>query len=305
MSAKSIYRATAKATLKLFAPLIKNDRWFVTNMYYLRTGRRLDLDNPRTFNEKLQWLKIYNRHDHQTQRVDKLAVKSIVADIIGKQYIIPTLGVWESAKDIDFDKLPDRFVLKTTHGWGGNGIIICKDKSRLDRDKAIKTLSRAMHRRNYAKLREWPYKGIHPMIIAEEYIGTESEPEPADYKIFCFGGKARYVMMCCGRVLGGRKPRFYFFDRDWQFKPFNKVDADLPADFTLPRPEKLDEMLAIADRLAQGEPHVRVDLYYVEGKVYFSEITYFNASGYDKDISTETDLYFGSLLQLPEPSYKP
>ncbi|MGN0220221.1 MAG: ATP-grasp fold amidoligase family protein [Muribaculaceae bacterium] len=305
MSLKAFYRKAAKNSLKLIAPLIKNDRWFVTVMYKLRTGRRLDLDNPQTLNEKIQWLKIYNRHDRQTALVDKLAVKDIVGDIIGREYIIPTIATWKSADDIDFDALPDRFVLKTSHGWGGKGVVICKDKAALDREKARKVIDHSMHKRNYAKLREWPYKNIVPTVLAEEYIGTEAEPVPTDYKFFCFNGRAEYVMVCRGRVPGKNKPRYYFFDREWRFKPFNKVDADTPADFTLPKPARIDEMFAIANRLCKEEPQIRIDLYYVEDRIYFGEMTYFNSSGYDNDISEETDRYFGSLFTLPEPSYKP
>lgn len=305
MALQSFFRKAAKNVLKLIAPLISDDRFFVTVMYRLRTGRSLDLDNPLTFNEKIQWLKVYNRHEHQTPLVDKLAVKDIVGEMIGREYIIPTIASWQSADEIDFDALPDRFVLKTSHGWGGRGVVICDDKSRLDRGRAVAIMRRAMRKRNYAKLREWPYKGIRPMVMAEEYIGTEAEPVPADYKFFCFDGKARYVMVCRGREPGRSKPDFYFFDRDWRFCPFNKADAGAPADFTLPRPQRLDEMFAIADRLCRDEPHVRVDLYYTGGRIYFGEMTYFNASGYDNDISAETDRYFGSLITLPPPSYRP
>lgn len=300
-----LLRKLTKSILKLFAPLIGNDRWFVKNIYYLRTGRHIDMDNPMTYNEKLQWLKVYNRHDFQHCRVDKLAVKDFVKQQIGEDYVIPTFGVWDSVDQIDYDSLPDSFVLKTTHGYGGKGVVICKSKDSLDRDAAAKTLSRSLRKKNYPTLREWPYKHIKPRIIAEKYIGTEAEPVPADYKFFCFDGHARYVMVCVDRSVGRRKPRYYFFDRGWNFRPFNKVDKDTPPDFTLPKPAGIDKMFTIADKLSQGEPHVRVDLYYVDGKIYFGEITYFNASGYDNDISPETDRYFGSLIKLPQSSYKP
>lgn len=298
-----LLRKLSKNILKLLAPLISNDRWFVEKIYYLRTGRHLDLDNPQTYNEKLQWLKIYNRHEYQQKLVDKLKVKDFAAREIGEEYIIPTLGVWDSPTDIDYDSLPESFILKPTHGYGGKGVVFCKSKKIFDRKKACDVLKRGLRRKNYPTLREWPYKYITPRIIAEKYIGTKKEPIPADYKFFCFGARAMYVMVCIGRTADGRKPRYYFFDRDWNFKPFNKVDKDTPTDFSLPRPEKIDEMFELADKLSQNEPHVRVDLYYVEGKIYFGEITFFNASGYDNDINPETDCYFGSLIKLPEPSY--
>lgn len=285
--------------------MVKNDRWFVEVMFWARMGKHLDIDNVQTYNEKIQWLKVYNRHEQQHDKVDKYAVKKIVGELIGEQYIIPTLGVWNNPDEIDFDALPECFVLKATLGWGGNSVVVCTDKTQLDRKKVVKRLKKALNKQNYAKLREWVYKDIPPRVIAEAYIGTDKESVPPDYKFFCFNGRALYVMVCVGRGRGNKKPRFYFFDREWHFCPFNKVDVNMPVDFTLPRPEKLDEMFAIADKLCADEPHVRVDLYYVEGKIYFGEITYFNASGYDRDISEETDCYFGSLIKLPSPSYRP
>ena len=305
MAYSKIFLKTRKNILKLFSPIITNDRWFVKKMYYLRTGKRIDMNKPQTFNEKLQWLKVYNRHDYQHNRVDKLTVKDIVAREIGSRYIIPTIGTWDSPAQIDFGSLPERFVLKTTHGYGGKGVVVCNDPETFNRKKAIETLRHAMRKNNYPKLREWPYKGLKPRIIAEKYIGTDKEPIPADYKFFCFDGHAEYVMVCVERNIGGKKPRYYFFDREWNFRPFNKVDKNTPTGFTLPKPDKIDEMFDIADKLSRHEPHVRIDLYYIDNKIYFGEITYFNASGYDKDITEETDRYFGTLKKLPNPSYKP
>ncbi|WP_290100218.1 ATP-grasp fold amidoligase family protein [uncultured Muribaculum sp.] len=274
-------------------------------MYRLRTGKEIDIKNPQTYNEKLQWLKIYNRHDFQHSRVDKLTVKDIVAREIDSRYIIPTIGIWDSPAQIDFDTLPERFVLKTTHGYGGKGVVVCNNPKTFNREKALKILGHAMRKNNYPKLREWPYKGLKPRIIAEKYIGTDKEPIPTDYKFFCFDGHAEYVMVCKGRNIGGQKPRYYFFDRAWNFCPFNKADQNTPAGFTLPKPDRIDEMFDIADKLSRNEPHVRIDLYYIDNRIYFGEITYFNASGYDKDISEETDRHFGTLIKLPKPSYKP
>lgn len=297
-----LIRTAAKNILKLFAPVITNDRWFVTAMYRLRTGRCIDIDHPQTYNEKLQWMKLYNRVPGQNMRVDKLSVKDIVAKEIGQKYVIPTLGVWNNPEDINFDLLPERFVLKVNHGWGGKCVFVCRDKSSFDRQNAVKKLKHWLHKDNYTKLCEWPYKGIKPVVMAEEYIGNDENPVPSDYKFFCFGGRAHFVMVCKGRDLGKKKPSYYYFDREWRFHPFNKVDKDLPSGFTLPRPENIDEMFHIADCLSRNEVHVRVDLYNVDGRIYFGEITYFNSSGYDNDITPETDSYFGSLIKLPEPS---
>lgn len=299
MIQNKLLRKLAKNTLKLFAPLIRDDRFFVKNIYELRMGRSIDIDNPRSYNEKLQWLKLYNRRPEQHLRVDKLAVKDIVAREIGSEYVIPTLGSWERAADIDFDSLPQRFVLKTNQGWGGKGVIVCRDKAALDRRKAVKLMDKWLHKSNFPTLREWPYKDIRPRVMAEELLEEEGSDSLTDYKFFCFNGRAEYVMLCKGRMPGRKKPRYYYFDREWRFHPFNKVDSELPADFTLPKPERFEEMLAIADRLCRDEIHVRVDLYYVNGRIYFGEITYFNSSGYDTDISESTNIHFGELIHLP------
>ncbi|WP_287211500.1 ATP-grasp fold amidoligase family protein [Muribaculum sp.] len=304
MDISSIFRKTAKNTLKLFAPLITNDRWFVATIYRLRMGKSIDMDNPVTFNEKLQWLKVYNRRDGQRKRVDKFAVKEIVGKLIGEQYIIPTLSVWDKPEDIDFDSLPDKFVLKATHGWGGKGVFVCMDKNKFDHKKAIRKLGKCLHKTNYAKLREWPYKGVPARIIAEKYIGPETGEMPTDYKFYCFNGEAKYIMVCIGRVPGSKKPNYYFFDRQWRFCPFNTDNAHYPADFTLPRPQGLDKMLELAGRISQGEPHVRVDFYNVDGHIYFGEITYFSFSGYFH-FTPEGNRILGSHISLPEKSYKP
>ena len=160
MSLKNLFPKALKNILKLFSPIITNDLWFVKTMYRLRTGKEIDIKNPQTYNEKLQWLKIYNRHDFQHSRVDKLTVKDIVAREIDSRYIIPTIGIWDSPAQIDFDTLPERFVLKTTHGYGGKGVVVCNDPETFNRKKAIETLRHAMRKDNYPKLREWPYKGL-------------------------------------------------------------------------------------------------------------------------------------------------
>lgn len=293
-------RKCAKNVLKLFAPLIRDDRWFVCQMYRLRMGRPIDIDNPVTYNEKLQWLKLYNRRPEQTLRVDKLRVKDHVAALIGADKVIPTIASWKRAADIDFDSLPERFVLKTNQGWGGKGVIVCRDKSKLDRRKAVALMDKWLHKSNFHSLREWPYRGIEPCVMAEQLIEEDGCDALTDYKFFCFNGRAEYVMLCKGRVPGRRKPRYYYFDREWNFHPFNKIDSELPAGFTLPRPQGIDEMFAIADVLCRDEAHVRVDLYNTGGRIYFGEITYFNSSGYDTDISDATNRHFGELLILPD-----
>ncbi len=295
-------RTFVRYVMKLTAPLWP-DRLYLKVMYWVYMGQRLDLDNPRTFNEKLQWLKLYNRRPEYTRMVDKVAVKEFVASLIGPEYIIPTLGVWERPEDIDFDRLPDRFVLKTSHGGGSGGVVICKDKSRFDRRGAVKKLKKAMKSNIYLNFREWPYKHVHRCVLAEQFLSTDRRsPDDlnssglADFKFFCFNGKADCVMVCLERETGDTK--FWFFDRDWNLLRYNIRGIKAPADFMLPRPGKMDEMFELAEKLSQGLPFSRVDLYNVNDYIFFGEITFYPASGFDPNLLPVTDEYFGSLIDL-------
>lgn len=261
-------------------------------------GKKLDLENPKTFNEKLQWLKLHDRKDIYTTMVDKYEAKKYVADMIGEGYIIPTLGVWNRFEDIDFDSLPDQFVLKCTHDSGG--LVICRDKSKLDKKAAKKRIKRSLKKNFFLVGREWPYKNVRPRIIAEKLMTEAENSEKAlvDYKFYCFGGKVDSVMLCMDRETGN--PKFYFFDKQWNLKRYNKRGKSAPKDFTLPKPKNMDEMFEIAEVLSQNLPFVRVDLYNIQGKIYFGELTFFPDSGFDKNRLPETDLYFGSLVDLKE-----
>jgi hypothetical protein len=230
--------------------------------------------------------------------VDKYEAKQYVADIIGEEYIIPTLGVWDTFDEIDFDLLPDQFVLKTTHGGGNCGVIICKDKSTFDYDDARKKMKRAFKQNIYLKLREWPYKNVKPRIIAEKLIenkGNESEDLP-DYKFFCFNGIADNVMICMDRQTSDTK--YYFFDEQWSLLPLNIRGKNAPKDFTLPKPDCIDKMFAIASKLSQNIPFLRVDLYCVGDRIFFGETTFFPASGFDPNLLSETENYFGNKIDL-------
>ena len=197
-------RSLTRPTYLLSIIMMKCNWLFPTKLYLkwlfrLRMGYKLDLKNPKTFSEKLQWLKLYNRKPEYTQMVDKAAVKDYVAKILGKEYIIPTLGIWNKPEDIDFESLPNRFVLKTTHGGGSAGVVICKDKSTFDCKKAIRSLNKSMKQDISRELKEWPYKNVVHRIIAEEYV--ESRPdvdELPDYKVFCFNGKPKFCQVVTG-----------------------------------------------------------------------------------------------------------
>ena len=262
-------------------------------LFRLRVGYRLDLKNPKKFNEKIQWLKLFNRNPLYTTLVDKYAVKQYIADKIGEQYIIPTLGVWNKFDEIDFDKLPNQFVLKCTHDSGS--YIICKDKTKFDVDSARKKLSSALKRNYYFAGREWPYKNVFPRIIAEKYI-EDRNGAIVDYKFSCFNGNVDCVMVCLDRHINDVK--FYFFDKTWNLKRLNVRGKNAPEGFTIPKPSCMDEMFEIAAKLSKDIPFVRVDLFECDGKVYFGEMTFYPDSGFDANLLPETDDYFGNLIDL-------
>lgn len=264
-------------------------------LYYLQMGKKLDLKNPQTLNEKLQWLKLYDRKPEYTRMVDKILAKDYVKNIIGEEYIIPTLAVWDKVEDIDVSNLPKGFVIKTNHSGGNSGVIICPDKNKLDIKQVKKHMKKSLKSDIYTMLREWPYKNIERKIFAEKLLGTGNN-EIVDYKFYCFDGYVESVLLCIDRQIGD--PKFYFFDKDWNLKRHNKRGKEAPNDFTLPKPENMDRMFEIASLLSKGLPYARVDLYNVEGHIYFGEITLYPASGFDYNRLYEADLYFGSLVKL-------
>ncbi|HOO22379.1 MAG TPA: ATP-grasp fold amidoligase family protein [Clostridia bacterium] len=270
------------------------DKLYLKLMYYFKTGKKLNLKNPQTYNEKIQWLKLHDRNPLYATLVDKYAVKKYVADTIGEEYVIPLLGVWEKSEDIDFDKLPDEFILKTTHDSGTH--VICKDKKSFDYDEAQHILNHRLKQNYYKFFREWAYKDVKPRIIAEELLQTADNTLPVDYKFFCFDGKADCVMVCVGRGTG--KTRFYFFDKDWNLLRLNPAGIAAAEDFTLPKPAKINEMFDLAEKLSQGIPFVRIDLYCENDKIYFGEFTFYPSAGFDKNLLPETDLLLGSKINL-------
>lgn len=269
------------------------DKLYLQLLYRAHMGYRLNLSDPKTFNEKLQWLKLYNRQPFYTQLVDKIDVKEWVANRIGNQYVIPTYQTWDSAEDIDISSLPDSFVLKCNHAGGNNGVFIVKDKSLFDIENARLRLAGVLKSSVYTVFKEWPYKNVRRRVLAEKLLGVGIE----DYKFFCFDGNPDCVMVAYERSTG--HPKFYFFDKDWNLKRYNIRGKEAPADFTKPRPENLDKMFEIAAKLSKGFPFVRVDLYNVNGEIFFGEMTFFPDSGLDEKILKETDIYFGNLLKLP------
>ena len=267
-------------------------------MFYIQMGKRLDLKNPHTFSEKLQWLKLYNRKPEYTMMVDKYAVKGIVANIIGEQYIIPTLGVWDRPEDIDWDSLPRQFVLKTTNGGGSKGVVICKEKDSFDRVKAVKKLSQAFRRDIYKKFREWPYKNVHPRIIAEEFMEDNVTRELRDYKFFCFDGKVKALFIASDRMVKGEETKFDFFDENYHHLPLTNGHPN--ADVLPTKPVCFEKMKELSAKLSVGIPHVRIDFYEVNGKVFFGEMTFFHWSGMKPFEPDYWDTQFGEWIHLPQ-----
>ena len=267
---------------------------FLKRLYAIQMGEELNLENPVTYTEKLQWLKLFDHRLEYTTMVDKYEAKKFVSDRIGEQYVIPLLGVWENVDDIDFAALPNQFVLKTTHDSGA--LVICKDKARLDIDAAKKRLAYFMKRRYYDCNREWPYKNVKPRIIAETYMEDSKYKELRDYKFFTFGGvpKVLYIVQGRGR---GEPTVADFFDMDFNHLSVT-IDHDM-ADILPEKPECFEEMKRLAAVLSQGTPQLRVDFYEVDGKVYFGEMTFFHCSGMEQFHPEEWNRTFGDWVTLP------
>lgn len=273
-----------------------DDEKYIKLLYRVIFCRKLDLDNPQSFNEKIQWLKLYDRKPEYTRIVDKDSVKGYVANIIGQEYIIPTLGVWDKPEDIDWEVLPERFVLKTTHGGGNTGVVICKDKAIFDRDRAIDKLNRSLKQDIYQTLREWPYKNVPRRIIAEQFIDPDPEQnELTDYKFFCFNGNVKSLFIATERSSDDVK--FDFFDADFNHLDLYQIHP--MSGKTIPKPDGFEEMKTIAANLSKGFPHVRIDLYNVKGKIYFGEITFYHHSGLVPFHPDKWDFVFGSWIKLP------
>ena len=274
------------------------DKVFLKQKFKEAFGYKLNLKNPKTFNEKTQWLKLYDRRPVYTAMVDKYKVKEFVKEKIGAEHIIPTLGVWDRFEDIDFSKLPDRFVLKCTHD--SQSTVIC-DKKTMDLPSIKKKLNKKLKMNYYYQGREWPYKNIPRKIICEKYMVDESGYELKDYKFFCFCGNPDCVMVCYDRQ-SDTGTKYVFFDTDWKLKKYNVGALPLPDDFSIPKPQNFDTMFGIAKQLATEihAPFLRVDLYSVNGSIFFGELTFFPDSGFDSGILPDADLRFGKMITLPK-----
>ncbi len=274
------------------------DSLYLKIMFRLKMGYTLNLKKPQTFNEKLQWLKLYNRKPEYTRMVDKSEAKTVAENILGKGYVIPTLGVWNKFEEIDFNSLPDSFVLKTTNGGGGGGVIICRDKSKLNLASAAERLKSSLKANIYRHLKEWPYKNVKPRIIAEKFMVDESG-ELRDYKFYCFNGEPKVFLVASERF-SGHRTYFDYFDMEGNHLPFTQGGMNNPVTPALP--STFEEMKQVAKKLSHGLPHVRIDLYSVDEKVYFGEFTFFDSSGFEKFTPREWDNIFGGWIILPSNS---
>ncbi|MFW6015505.1 MAG: ATP-grasp fold amidoligase family protein [bacterium] len=267
------------------------DETYIKIAYRLKMGKKLNLDAPKSYNEKLQWLKLNNYKPEYTKYVDKYEVREYIGDTIGDEYLIPLLGVWNKFEDIEFDALPEKFVLKCTHDSGG--IVKCTDKNKFNRKAARRKISNSLKYNYFWGSREKPYRDIKPRIIAEQYMVDESSAELRDYKFFCFDGEVKALFIATNR---GIDTRFDFFDMDFNHLPFMQHYKN--ADIKIEKPDQFNEMIEISRKLSAGIPHVRVDLYNVDGKVYFGELTFYHFSGLEKFEPEEWDLRFGSWIDL-------
>lgn len=274
------------------------DKPYLSLKFHMVFGRWPNWESPQTYSEKLQWLKLYDRKPEYTMMVDKYAVKKYVADIIGEEYVIPTLGVWDKPEEIELEKLPNQFVLKTTHGGGNEGVVICKDKNSFDSQKAINLLNKDLNTDLYRVWREWPYKDVPKRIIAEKYIDPNPETKDlSDYKFFCFNGEVKGLFVATERQNPNEEVKFDFFDENYEHLPLRQGHDH--AKITPPKPRNFELMKSIAAKLSKGLPHVRIDLYDLGDKVLFGEITFYHFSGLVKFEPELWDEYFGSMLTLP------
>ena len=271
------------------------DEEFLKKKFKSVMGKELNLNNPQTFNEKLQWLKLYDRKPEYTIMADKYRVRDYIKNTIGEEYLIPLLGVWDDPEEIDFDALPDKFVLKCNHN-SGLGMCICKDKSKLNIKKVKQALKKGLEQDYYLTGREWPYKDVPRKIIAEKFMVDESGTELKDYKIMCFNGKAKCSFVCSERF-SKTGLKVTFFDREWNRMPFERCYPQSKE--KLEKPKNYELMLKLAEQLSASVTFLRVDFYEINGKPYLGELTFHPGSGFEKFSPEEWDYKLGEMLKLP------
>ena len=290
MTAKlRIYRKICTLGMKILP-----DKLYLTLLYEVRTGKRINWEYPESFNEKLNWLKLYDRRPEYVKMADKYEVRDYIREKLGEEYLIPLLGVWDSVEDIDFLSLPEQFVLKCTHDSAS--VVICKDKSNFDQEAAKRKLEAALKTNYFYPSREWPYRDIVPRIIAEQYMVDESHTELKDYKIYNFSGNPELIQVDFGRFT---KHERNLYTTDWKYID-EQIEYPKNKDKIIEKPNNLEEMLYCARKLSEGIPSVRTDFYSINGQTYFGEITFYQEGGFGRFESEDYEKKLGDLIQLPE-----
>lgn len=282
--------------MKLFRKLSRliPDRIYLQIVYFKHFRRFINFNNPKTFNEKIQWLKLNYRNEEYTKLVDKYRVKQYITKLIGEKYVIPTLGVWNNVDDIDFKSLPEKFVLKCNNDSGG--IVICKNKKDFDEAKAKSFLKERLKNNGYWYGRECPYKNVKPCIIAEKYMEDSISKDIKDYKFFCFNGSMEFFDIDIDRFI---EHRANYYDRNGNFLPFGKKYC--PPDYTkkIEMPKNLGKMIELAETISHNTVLSRIDLYEIDGQVYFGEITFYPGSGFSPFTDEKWDYKLGDMIDLP------
>ena len=270
------------------------DKLYLEMLYQVRMGEKLDLKNPNNFDEKLQWLKLYDRKPEYTIMADKYEVRKYVEEKLGESYLIPLLGVWDSVDDIDFSMLPEQYVLQCTHDSGS--VLICKEKNTFDIQSAKQKLEKTLRTNYFYPSREWPYKNIHPRIIAEKYMTDESHVELKDYKIYTFGGEPYLIQVDFGRFVEHKRN---LYTTDWQYID-EEIEYPKDPSVQIEKPESLGEMLECSRKLAEGTVSLRTDFYSINDRIYFGEITFYQEAGFAHFSSEEFSRKLGEMIVLPQ-----
>lgn len=274
---------------------ILSDAFFIKQMFRKKMKQKLNLRNPKTFCEKQNWLKLYDRRSIYTMMVDKYMVRDFVAQKVGEEYLVPLIGVWDDAEKIDFVQLPDKFVLKCNHN---SDVFICTDKSVVDIEVIQKKMKAQLSDDYYLRKREWPYKNVKRRIICEKYMENFDGSEPLEYKVFCFGGVPKYIIVISGRF-SGRDLTMDTYDEEWHYTDLINGDCPRAGNIYL-KPDFLEEILTVSRNLSENIPFVRVDFNYWNRKLYFGELTFFDAAGFEKYQPESWDYHLGSLIELPK-----
>lgn len=272
-------------------------KWTINLLFRLCHHRKPDLENPQTLDEKLQWMKLHYYKDNALvkQCADKWRVRDYVMDCGLESILTEVIACYDDPEEINWESLPEKFVLKWNFGNGGN--VVCMDKSKLDKDAAVRDLKRFGKLKFHLLAAEPQYDVVKKVLICEKFIEPAQGNSPVDYKFYCFNGEAKYVLCCIGRQ-EGQKPSFYFFNRDWKLQRLNRQGIEAPEDFSIPKPDGMDALFDYAEKLSKPFPFVRADFYLEHGKAYFGELTFTPSGGFDYGRLPETDLLFGNMVKL-------